>query len=109
MQTRCFTYVDDTVAGTIAALKPEANGLAFNIGSNRSITIKELAELIVRLSSSASPIVSKTYGEVYGPGYEDMQAREPDLMRSEAILGYKPSVSLEEGLIKTIAWYHDRL
>ncbi|WP_053371896.1 NAD-dependent epimerase/dehydratase family protein [Paenibacillus sp. FJAT-27812] len=109
MQKRCFTYVDDTVAGSLAALKPEANGLAFNIGTDRSITIGELAQLIVKLSSSKSPIVSKSYFEAYGPGYEDIPAREPDLTRSETLLGYRPKVMLEAGLNKTIDWYRNRM
>ncbi|MGG4142266.1 SDR family NAD(P)-dependent oxidoreductase [Paenibacillus algorifonticola] len=108
-QTRCFTYVDDTVMGTLAAIRGEANGLAFNIGSNLSITILELAQLIIKLSDSKSPILFKSYAEAYGPGYEDMPAREPDLNRSESLLGYKPSVNLEEGLYKTIEWYRNRL
>ncbi|KQO18625.1 SDR family NAD(P)-dependent oxidoreductase [Paenibacillus sp. Leaf72] len=108
-QTRCFTYVDDTVNGTLAALHEKANGLAFNIGSNCPITIWELAQLIIRLSGSTSPILLKSYAEAYGSGYEDMPGREPDLTRSESLLGYKPSVNLEEGLYKTIEWYRNRL
>jgi UDP-glucose 4-epimerase len=109
MQKRCFTYVDDTVTGSLAALKPEANGLAFNIGTDRSITIGELAQLIIKLSNSKSSIVSKSYFEAYGPGYEDIPAREPDLTRSESLLGYRPGVTLEEGLYKTIDWYRNRM
>lgn len=109
MQTRCFTFVDDTVSGTISALKPEANGLAFNIGSNRSISILELARLIIGLSGSKSPIVYKSYAEAYGPGFEDMPAREPDLTCAAEILGYSSQVKLEEGLQRTIVWYRDRL
>lgn len=107
-QTRCFTYIDDTVAGTVSALIPEANGLAFNIGSSRAISISELAKMIVHLSGSNSQVILKSYTEAYGPGYEDMPARKPDLTRSQAILGYVPSVSLEEGLTKTISWYRNR-
>ncbi|MGG1636097.1 NAD-dependent epimerase/dehydratase family protein [Paenibacillus sp. NRS-1760] len=108
-QKRCFTYVDDTISGTLAALKPEANGLAFNIGTNRSISIRELANLIVSLSNSKSSIVSKTYDEAYGAGYEDIPAREPDLTRSQTLLGYRPSVKLEEGLMRTIDWYRNHI
>ena len=104
-QSRCFTFVDDTVLGTIAAIKPEANGLAFNIGSSQPITIGELAKLIIRLSGSSSTIINKAYEEVYGTGFEDMPARIPDLTRAKSILGYEPTVSLEEGLQRTIEWY----
>ncbi|RAP76795.1 NAD-dependent epimerase/dehydratase family protein [Paenibacillus montanisoli] len=104
-QSRCFTYVDDTVRGTVSALAREADGLAFNIGSNRSITVLDLARMIVNMTASDSPIAFKSYEEAYGRGYEDMPARVPDLTRSSAILRFSPSVSLEEGLARTIAWY----
>ncbi|WP_042161630.1 NAD-dependent epimerase/dehydratase family protein [Paenibacillus gorillae] len=107
-QMRCFTYVDDTIQGTIAAINAKTNGLAINIGSNRSITINELAQLIIKLCDSNSPIITKTYAEAYGPGYEDMPARQPDLTRASVLLGYQPSVVLEQGLSATIAWYRGR-
>lgn len=108
-QSRCFTYVSDTVAGTVAALKDEANGLAFNIGATSPITIKELAHMIRGLANSQSPIVYVPYREAYGTGYEDMPARVPDLNRAQSVLGYSPNVSLKTGLQKTIAWYEDHL
>ncbi len=108
-QSRCFTFIDDTVVGSLSAIMPEANGLAFNIGSNYRITIAQLAQLIIRLSGSNSQIELKSYEEAYGPGYEDLPARTPDLSRSQSILGYMPSVSLEEGLLRTIGWYRNQL
>lgn len=104
-QSRCFTYISDTIAGTVAALGQKANGLAFNIGSDQPITIQDLATNIHRLTVTSSPIVKIPYAEAYGPGYEDMPARIPDLTRSKTILGYRPNVSLGVGLRKTIEWY----
>ncbi|WP_282943033.1 NAD-dependent epimerase/dehydratase family protein [Paenibacillus sp. RC67] len=104
-QSRCFTYVDDTVLGTISAMRKEADGLAFNIGSNSPTTILELARMIVQLTGSNSPIRFKQYQEAYGPGYEDMPIRIPDLTRSNSVLNFQPKVALKEGLIKTITWY----
>ncbi|WP_018131676.1 NAD-dependent epimerase/dehydratase family protein [Effusibacillus pohliae] len=104
-QSRCFTYIDDAVTGTVAALGPRANGLAFNIGSDQQTTVQELATLIHRLAGSTSPIVRVPYEAAYGPGYEDMKARIPDLSRSRSILGYTPRVGLETGLRRTIEWY----
>ncbi|WP_282942372.1 NAD-dependent epimerase/dehydratase family protein [Paenibacillus sp. RC67] len=104
-QTRCFTYVGDTVSGSIQALKKEANGIAINIGSNQPIAIRELAKLVVDLTKSKSQLVLKTYEEAYGVGYEDMKSRVPDLSRARSILGYRPTVRLEEGLLQTIEWY----
>lgn len=108
-QTRCFTFISDTVAGTVAALAPKANGLAFNIGSNQLISIRDLASAIHRLTDSASSIIAIPYEQAYGPGYEDMPARIPDLTRSQNILRYRPGVTLEEGLRKTIEWYRQNL
>lgn len=104
-QSRCFTYVEDTVTGTVAALKSQANGRVFNIGSTSPVTIRALAHTIRRLANSRSPIVPLSYREAYGAGYEDMPARMPDLSRAQAVLGYTPKVSLQTGLEKTIAWY----
>ncbi|MDQ0190826.1 NAD-dependent epimerase/dehydratase family protein [Alicyclobacillus cycloheptanicus] len=104
-QRRCFTYIDDVIRGTIAAIRPRANGLAFNLGSLFETTIRGLAETIVHLTRSTSPIVDVPYEQAYGKGYEDMPRRLPDLSRSEQILGYQPTTDLQSGLIKTIAWH----
>ena len=93
------------MSGTIATLDKKANGLIFNIGTDRLITIQDLAEMIQDLSGSSSPIVKVSYEQAYGIGYEDMKARMPDLSRSQAILGYQPRTSLEKGLYETIEWY----
>lgn len=103
-QSRCFTYVDDMVSGTISALGRQADGLAFNIGSNRPTTVLELARLIVKMTASESPIQFVSYEDAYGKGYEDMPARIPDLTRSSAILGFSSQIALEEGLERTIRW-----
>ena len=104
-QTRCFTYVSDTVAGTLlAGEKPEAVGDVFNIGTEREITILELAHLIRQLADSSSPIVHVPYSDYYGQSYEDTPRRRPDLSHARRVLGYEPRVPLEEGLARTIAW-----
>lgn len=108
-QSRCFTFIDDTVQGTVQALSSKADGLIFNIGSEQSITIKQLAELVIRMTGSPSEILIKPYDEAYGPGYEDMPARKPDLTRSKGILGYDPQVGIDLGLERTIEWYRQEL
>lgn len=104
-QTRCFTYVADTVRGTMAAMTSKANGMAINIGSTEQLSIERLAQWIVQLSQTTSPIIKKSYEEAYGAGYEDMPARIPDITRAGKILGYHPTISLRDGLSRTIAWY----
>lgn len=105
-QTRCFTYVDDTVHGTVlAATLPQAEGLAFNIGSNHETSILELAHLIISLTGSGSEIQNISYEDAYGPGFEETRRRVPDVRRAAEVLGFEAQVSLEEGLRRTIDWF----
>lgn len=109
-QTRCFTYVDDIVAGTIAAAGcPEAAGGIFNLGNRRETSIRELAQLILDLSGSQAGMVFIPHEEFYGPHYEDIPRRVPDLRAAEQILGYRPQVSLEDGLRRTLTWYKEQV
>jgi UDP-glucose 4-epimerase len=105
-QSRCFTYIDDTVRGTLlAAFTPEAEGLVFNLGATRETTIRELAELIRRAVGSRSEIRFTPYENYYGPGFEDTRRRVPDIARAREILDWEPQVELEDGLARTIEWW----
>jgi UDP-glucose 4-epimerase len=104
-QTRCFTYIDDTVAGTLlAAEAPRAVGEAFNIGSTRETSIQDVAKTIQRLARSKSPIKVVPYASYYGEGFEDTRRRVPAVDKAKRLLGFVPKVDLETGLKKTIAW-----
>ena len=104
-QTRCFTYIDDTVAGTLLAGEvKEAVGEAFNIGSPNETSILDLAKLIKRLTRSKSPIAFQAYEAYYGEGFEDPRRRVPSVDKAKRLLGFTPKVDLETGLKKTIAW-----
>ncbi len=104
-QTRCFTFVEDTVRGTmLAGERKEALGQAFNIGSEEELTIHELAHLVRELCESSSEISLLPYKDFYGQSYEDTLRRRPDLSKSRAVLGFSPSVSLKDGLRRTINW-----
>lgn len=105
-QTRCFTYVSDTVDGTVrAANRTEALGQAFNIGSDREVTVQSLAEIIVALTGSSSRIVHMPYETVFGQHFEDAPRRRPSIDKARKLLGFEPRVSLEEGLRQTIRWF----
>lgn len=105
-QTRCFTYVVDTVRGTIlAGTVREAASQIFNIGSDREITISELAERIRVLTASRSEIVYVPYTSAYGPDFEETRRRVPDVTRAHQILGFEPRIPLEEGLRLTWDWF----
>ena len=105
-QTRCFTYVADTVRGTmLAGTVPEAIGKAFNIGANQETTIAALAELIRAKVGSGSEIVNVPYQRVFGERFEDTPRRVPDIRRTTGTLGFRAKTSLEEGLEATISWF----
>jgi UDP-glucose 4-epimerase len=104
-QTRCFTFVEDTVRGTIlASEKQEALGEACNVGSEYEVRIVDLAHIIRDLCGSSSEINCIPYLDYYGHSYEDTPRRRPDMSKSRALLGFEATVPLEEGLRKTIAW-----
>ncbi|MEX0275109.1 MAG: NAD-dependent epimerase/dehydratase family protein [Flavobacteriaceae bacterium] len=108
LQTRTFTYVDDTVNGIYAAtMKPEANGEIFNIGANKEITILELARMLLDIADvpTQSEIELIPYDQIsVGRKYQDVMRRVPNTDKAERILGVKAMTSLEEGLRRTFEW-----
>jgi UDP-glucose 4-epimerase len=104
-QSRCFTYISDTIAGTLLAGEMDgAIGEVFNIGNPRETAILELAQTIKRLVRSKSPIQFVPYEAYYGTGFEDPRRRVPAIDKAKQLLGFQPKVSLEAGLKKTLAW-----
>ena len=102
-QTRCFTYVSDAVAATVeAGLREAAIGGIFNIGNDKEVSIRTLAERIIAISGSSSQIRYVDQEQVYGSSYEDIPRRVPDIHRMSDVLGVTPTVSLDEGLRRTI-------
>ena len=109
-QTRAFTFVGDTVRGTMAAMETEAAvGKVFNIGNGQAWTIEALAELIRRLVPQAGPIRHIPFERVYGPDFEETRHRAPATERAERLLGFRAEVPLEEGLRRTIPWFKEHL
>ena len=104
-QSRCFTYIDDTVDGTLLAAEVKAGeGSVFNIGSDWETTIHDLAVAIKGLIGSRSDVVFVPYKKYYGEGFEDTRRRVPSIARAKEVLGFVPKVRLEEGLARTVAW-----
>lgn len=103
-QSRCFAHVSDAVRAIEALMKePKAEGEVFNIGSDREVTMNDLAELVRDTAGSDSTIVHIPYEEAYTTGFEDMQRRVPDVAKLERTIGYKPSTSLEEIVADVVA------
>jgi len=105
-QTRCFTYVTDAIAATVqAGLREEAVGEIFNIGTDREHTIRELAERLIAIAGSKSEIRYMPQQEIYGPSYEDIPRRVPNVEKMQKVLGITAETSLDEGLRRTIDYF----
>jgi UDP-glucose 4-epimerase len=103
-QSRSFTYVGDVVRAVVALMnEPRAVGQVFNIGNGKEISIGELAVRIKAMTGSASPIVKIPYDQAYEAGFEDMPRRVPDISKIRALIGYEPTVELDEILTRVIA------
>jgi len=103
-QRRAFGYVGDVVEGLIRLVEePRAVGGVFNIGNAEEISILDLAHRVKSLTSSASEIVLIPYDEAYEAGFEDMPRRVPDLTKIHKLVGYTPTVELDEILHRVIA------
>ena len=101
-QTRSFSYVSDTVAGILAMM--ESNHYeVFNIGNPYEMTVKELAETILKLTNSKSEIIYKPLPN------DDPQQRRPDISKAKEKLNWEPKVGLETGLNTTIEWIKKEL
>jgi UDP-glucose 4-epimerase len=105
-QTRCFTYIDDTVEGTLrAGLDEKAEGIIFNIGNDHETSINDLASLVIEMTGSRSTVRHVSYEERYGKGFEDTKRRVPDVRRAATVLGFRATVELRDGLARTLQWW----
>jgi UDP-glucose 4-epimerase len=100
-QRRCFGYVGDIVGALVALMEHrDAVGRIFNIGNTEEVSILELAQRVIQLTNSTSTIEMVPYEVAYEAGFEDMARRIPDLSRIRALIGYQPSVSLDEIILR---------
>ena len=105
-QSRSFTYVGDVVKAMVALIdEPRAIGQVFNIGHGKEITIGQLAAKIKKMTGSDSEIVTIPYDKAYEAGFEDMPRRVPDITRIKALVGYEPTVELDETLTRVIEYF----
>ena len=107
-QTRCFTYVDDAIEGVILASRSnKAIGEIFNIGSNIERSMKNVIDLIIKVSGKEISIKSFKTAKEYGEKYEDIPRRIPDVSKAKHILNWEATTSLEEGIKASIEWCKD--
>ena len=101
-QTRSFCYVDDEVEG-IYRLFMRGDSQPTNIGNPVEYTMQELAEIVVELTGTSSPVVYKPLPE------DDPKVRRPDISRARETLGWEPKVPVREGLARTIEYFRSVL
>ncbi len=99
-QTRAFCYVDDLIEGflRLMATGEEVTG-PINLGNPHEIPVRALAERVIALTGSRSNIVYRPLPQ------DDPMQRCPDITRARAVLGWEPSVALDDGLARTIAYF----
>lgn len=108
-QSRSFTYVGDVVRGMVALIdEPRAVGQVFNIGNGHEISIEALAERVKALAGSGSEIVRIPYDQAYEAGFEDMPRRVPDISKIRGLVGYEPTVQLDEILTRVIEYFRQQ-
>ncbi|MBP2303236.1 UDP-glucuronic acid decarboxylase family protein [Azospirillum picis] len=102
-QTRSFCYVDDLVDGFLRFMDTPAEATGpLNLGNPGEFTMLELAEKVIRLTGSASRIAHKPLPQ------DDPKQRQPDISKARALMGWEPTVPLDEGLARTIAYFRGR-
>jgi UDP-glucose 4-epimerase len=95
-QVRCFAHVQDVIKTVIELMaEPDAVGRVFNIGSDDPVSILELAERVVRIADSKSPIDFQSYTDAYDSDFEDVRRRVPNLARLRSTIDHQPAYDLD--------------
>ena len=95
-QTRSFTHVKDVVKALIKLMEePKAEGDVFNVGNDHEISIMDLAMKVKEMTKSPSEIEFIPYEKAYGPGFEDMERRCPNIEKLAKLTGFKPNHDLD--------------
>ncbi len=104
-QTRCFTYVQDAVRGTLRAATSEKSiGQVFNIGNSREITILEVVETIIKVSGKSLQWQALDTAQHYGSVYEDIPRRVPSVAKARELLDWEITVPHAQGISETVRW-----
>lgn len=102
-QTRSFCYIDDLVEGLVRMMDQDAEIGPTNMGNASEFTIRELAEMVLRLTGSKSELVFRPLPQ------DDPTQRQPDITKARTTLGWEPKVALEDGLKETISYFRKLL
>jgi len=105
-QMRSFCHVNDSIRAVLGLIEAEeAIGEVYNIGNEHEITIMELAERVKEKAGSKSEIVTVSYEEAYGEGFEDMERRQPDTTKIHDLLGWETEYGMDDIIDDVIAYY----
>jgi UDP-glucose 4-epimerase len=105
-QSRSFTHIADVVEALVRLMEePAAVGQVINVGNKEEITIRDLALMVKKMTASASEIENISYDRAYGPGFEDMQRRSPDITKLRNLIGYEPQHDLRSIVQSVIDFY----
>ena len=107
-QTRSFTHVKDVVKALIKLMEePKAEGDVFNVGNDHEISIKDLAMKVKEMTKSPSQIEFIPYEKAYGPGFEDMERRCPNIEKLAKLTGFKPNHDLDSIIQSVIDYFKE--
>ena len=107
-QTRSFGHVKDVIEGLIKLMEePRAEGDVFNVGNDQEVSIQALAEKVKEMTGSDSEIEYMSYEKAYGPGFEDMERRCPNLEKIKTLIGYVPTYNLEDIIQSVIDYFKE--
>jgi len=105
-QTRSFMHVNDAVTAIMGLVdEPLAEGEIYNVGNDQEVSINDLALKVKEMTGSASEIEHIPYERAYGPGFEDMERRCPNISKLKAAIGFEPSYDLESIIQSVIDYF----
>ena len=104
-QERCFAHVGDVIRAVLALMEsPKAVGRVFNIGSDRPVSILELAQRVIRAVDPALEVEFVTYAEAYSEDFEDCRRRVPDLTKLRNLTGEYARYTLDDVIHEVVEW-----
>jgi UDP-glucose 4-epimerase len=107
-QTRSFMHVNDAVKAIMGLMDdPSAEGEIYNVGNDQEVSINDLALKVKEMTGSVSEIEHIPYEKAYGPGFEDMERRCPNISKLRAAIGFEPSYNLETIIQSVIDYFKE--
>lgn len=107
-QSRSFTHVADVIDALIKLMnEPKAEGDIFNVGNGKEVTMGDLAIKVKEMAGSCSEIEYISYEKAYGPGFEDMERRCPNIDKIRNLIGYEPSYDLTAIIQSVIDYFKE--